>query len=1027
MIDVAPQGDAETAGIVASLDGFEGTCVVGWAYSETSANTCVISITDESGRVIVEGEASRERPDLAALGIGRSDFAFHVHVPQLGTTPVVRVFADGVELHGSPAPVGQGHFDGHLYVHDGFATGWVTERLADFSAPLIDIVGPGGEIIASAPSRREESDETGFSPARFRIPLLSLFGATDLEIGALAEGVLFARATCNLRLVGHLDYADPEHCAGWIFSPNAPSAQFAVEIRRDGVLVATAPCDLARNDVRAVHPGSNAFGFDAVLPRRAASPEEPCEISLRLPGSGRELFGGPFIVGQRAGIIAAARRIAQAAHHGTATFSTAERSFLQRALADYVASVRQGRGAYITRRFAHQPQATARRLTVIIPVYRGLKITQACVRSVLAHRNAETDSVLIINDGSPEQGMAPMLATFAKEPNLQLLSNEKNVGFVKTVNRALNAVSDGDVVLLNSDTEVFVGAFDELHRAAHAAPEIGTVTPLSNNATIFSYPHASLRLSELSDMTWRQLSQIARQRNTDAIVDVPTAHGFCMMIKREVLERIGLFDESFGRGYGEENDFCAKAADLGFRNVAAGNVLVFHHESVSFAADKAELLSKNLATIASRYPEYLPTVETFEREDGIRSIRWALDGARLAAAHGSAARFTLIVTNWLEGGTAEAIRDIGAACGRARGPQLLLRCRSDGFAELTCDEPLLRATFSPAEWRPLFRLLTAAKPALVAIHQVLGYDAEFIRTLANWIGDYHSVFYIHDYFAFCPRVTMIDSTGAFCGKVPPDVCDRCVALGGRHEASRLTMARTEEHYELMKPLLWRVTHVVAPSANAARYLNKTYPKLKVEVVGHPEIDRQFTTAVREGSDDEVLLLGAIGPHKGSQKLLDIARLARLRHPQLKFRVVGYTDIDKTLLDVGNVEITGTYTAAELPLLVAQCRGRLALFLHLWPETYSYTLSEAVSYGFIPLVPDIGAPADRVRETGFGTIFPFPIQVEKVLSLIADIASGKIEPYAAGASPAAYRHSPDEVTRLRAVMGVGDSLEEVRVA
>jgi hypothetical protein len=236
--------------------------------------------------------------------LGRSDFAFRVHVPDLGTTQFVRVFADDDELHGSPLPVGQGHHDGHV------ATGWVTERLQLFSPPQIDITGPGGVTVASAASQRDASDsEPGFSPARFRIPLTPLFGNTDVKITALANGVAFARTTCNLRLSTNLEIASPEHCAGWIFSPDAPWARFAVEIRRDGKLVATVPCDRVRLDVRTMHPGSNAFGFDVALPLSGLAPDEPCELSLRLPGSQKELFSGPLIVGQRAGVVAVARRL----------------------------------------------------------------------------------------------------------------------------------------------------------------------------------------------------------------------------------------------------------------------------------------------------------------------------------------------------------------------------------------------------------------------------------------------------------------------------------------------------------------------------------------------------------------------------------------------------------------------------------------------------------------------------------------------------------------------------------------------
>src|SRR4029077_20342490 len=112
---------------------------------------------------------------------------------------------------------------------------------------------------------------------------------------------------------------------------------------------------------------------------------------------------------------------------------------------------------------------------------------------------------------------------------------------------------------------------------------------------------------------------------------------------------------------------------------------------------------------------------------------------------------------------------------------------------------------------------------------------------------------------------------------------------------------------------------------------------------------------------------------------EIARLARLTNAELRFHVIGYTDIDTELLALGNVTITGRYKDGGLGGLIDKTGGRIALFLHGCPETFSYTLSEAVAAGLIPLVPDIGAPAERVRAAEFGVVFPFPLDAGEVLS------------------------------------------------
>src|SRR5262249_32339859 len=137
----------------------------------------------------------------------------------------------------------------------------------------------------------------------------------------------------------------------------------------------------------------------------------------------------------------------------------------------------------------------------------------------------------------------------------------------------------------------------------------------------------------------------------------------------------------------------------------------------------------------------------------------------------------------------------------------------------------------------------------------------------------------------------------------------------------------------------------------------------------------------------ICLLGAIGSHKGSHTLLALARLAARNHPDFRFHVIGFTTIDDELLAIGNVTVTGRYDPDDLAALVDRSNARIALFLHPGPETFSYTLTEAVSLGLIPVVPDIGAPADRVRQAGFGVVVPFPIDVATVMDVLVNIANG----------------------------------------
>jgi GT2 family glycosyltransferase/glycosyltransferase involved in cell wall biosynthesis len=1002
-----------------NVDGMLGSYVIGWALATPDHGNCAISILDGGGEVIARGRASRHRPDLASLGAGRTTLSFRIPVKNTAERRQLRVLADGEELPGSPITVGGGCFDGDATVDRGTVAGWVTERVGDFAPPLITAVNQHGMIVGEAQSVLDLSEpDSKFGPASYHLELDDgCFGRGELRLSILANGVKFAERSCNLKLEGNLEIITPECCAGWLVSPDAPQRSFSLEVFRDDVLAGAGVCDIVREDVRGVFPDCLTPAFSIKLAKPTHVVTQAVSISVRFRGSDQELFKGPYVVGGQAAAVVAAQRAAGLAYRGLAGIGPGERAVIQLALSEFLATSRLGEGFVAAQQTMLNPPAAMRpRLSIIIPVYRGVEVTRACLNSVLATRSP-ADQIVVINDASPDAAMADLLAGFTAAPNLFLLTNESNLGFVRTVNRGLGFSLGADVLLLNSDTVVYPGGLDEICRVAQSADDIGTVTALSNNATIFSYPHVSLRSETLEDIDWAQLAALALAENTGVTIDVPTGHGFCMLIKGELLRRIGFLDEGFGRGYGEENDLCMRAANHGYRHVVAAGALVQHRESISFVGEKASLLARNLPRLNGMYPEYTPVIMNFEDADGMRSGRWALDRARLARAREAGGRFVLVITNALDGGTAKAIRDIEEVAGYGGAAKLTLRALENGYLELLGDTPAIWATFAPDEIGELFAVVAAARPEQVLVHQLLGFPARFIEQLASFAADLPSIYYVHDFYALCPRVTMIDAIGRFCDVADTDTCARCVDMGGSHEVSKLDALTPAAHRALFAEMLKASRRVIAPSPNAAGYLMRAFPGVEVQAIPHPEPAATIAAAARAGDDEEIVLLGAIGPHKGSGKLFEIAQRARLTHPRLSFRVIGYTDIDKQLLGLGNVVITGKYKAEQLPGLIAQSRGRLALFLPSWPETYSYTLSEAAKYGFIPLVPDIGAPAERVRAAGYGVVFGFPANAAEVLEVIGQIGAGTRPAFAPGAVPAALYPTAEDIKLTLASLGL----------
>jgi hypothetical protein len=185
--------------------------------------------------------------------------------------------------------------------------------------------------------------------------------------------------------------------------------------------------------------------------------------------------------------------------------------------------------------------------TIIIPVFNAYDEVQRCLRSVVRNTTGEA-RLLIIDDASTEERIPTLLADYAQLDGVTVLTNEENLGFVRTVNRGFEA-SSGDVVVLNSDVEVPPGWLDRLRLAAHSAPRVGTVTALSDNAGAFSAPEFGranpVPMAVTGDQIGRGVAQSARRRYPRT----PTGNAFCMLIRRDCLDEIGFFDaEAFPRG-----------------------------------------------------------------------------------------------------------------------------------------------------------------------------------------------------------------------------------------------------------------------------------------------------------------------------------------------------------------------------------------------------------------------------------------------------------------------------------------------
>lgn len=634
-------------------------------------------------------------------------------------------------------------------------------------------------------------------------------------------------------------------------------------------------------------------------------------------------------------------------------------------------------------------------LDVVIPIYAGAQESLRCLWSVLTAKGRADVAVVVIDDASPEPALSAMLAQLAGLGLIELLVNEQNLGFVRSVNKGMALHPGRDVLLLNADARVHGDWLDRLRRHAEQDPRIASVTPLSNNATIFSYPRTQFNNQDGVALQGDALDTLAARCNAGRRVEVPTAMGFCMWLRRACLDQIGLFDaERYGRGYGEENDWCRRAVAAGWTHVAATDVYVLHQGSVSFKAEADSRSRAALALLLERFPDYQQQIDGWIERDPLQAARVTLDLARLRADLGEAGG-VLMVSHDRGGGTARHEEEVAAGL-RARGLQVLWLRPS---VEPGC--VILRAPelgdYPNLETLPLVRGeddapdLAQAMAALplqgVQVHHL----ADLPAALAEVLPDLCAArgvpleVTVHDYHLICPRINLVGPDGRYCAEPDEAGCDRCLAADGLLTTSGAIHGWRQRHARLLRA----ARLVVAPDLDVVQRLERYLPGLRVEAVPHEEDVQPALVAAPSGPVRHVLVIGALSHIKGLEVLRQLARAARSQGRDMRFTLLGHSS-DDTALRAEGVRVLGRYDDAELQGLIAAEAPDLILIPSIWPETYCYVLSAALRAGRPVAVFDLGAPARRLKALGLTRWIAPLSEADQPERLLARLA-GEVEP------------------------------------
>jgi GT2 family glycosyltransferase/glycosyltransferase involved in cell wall biosynthesis len=763
---------------------------------------------------------------------------------------------------------------------------------------------------------------------------------------------------------------------GWAWHPGDPDrpAQLTLEYSSGGLRQAVVASD-ETTPVPDTGPLAHARSFRLA---RADLLDIPGPIHVRGP-DGKDLLGSPLDpFADQALHIAGALRLAQTYPAGPVS-------------RDIRVAGPNGAGGVLRVDAAIAADAVGadgrrRATTVVIPVHNGTGVVLPCLASVMESGLTQA-RILVVDDGSTDPELVAALDRLAKRRDIGLLRHKEAQGFTASANAGMRGARGRDVVLLNSDTLVPPGWLDRLRDAAYSARNIGTVTPLSNDATILSYPGDAGTNPVPDQPATRRLDRLAERANGGAVIDIPVGIGFCLFLRRDCLNAIGSFrHDVFAQGYGEENDLCLRARMLGWRNVALTGLFVGHMGGTSFGSDAVHLRARNGRILEQLHPGQQALIEAFIARDPLAEPRRRIDLLRWRATMRAWRESVILITHDQGGGVesrvAAAVRSHEAA---GRFPIVLRPAETsageaaiavrNGVADDFCN--LIYAM--PREFPALLRLLRSSRPSALEVHHFLHHPSAVYELIARLDVPYEV--HVHDYAWFCPRLSLVGAHRRYCGEPDLHECEACIEDSGSFLKEDIGVAALRRR---SAAFLSSARRVVVPSADTGQRMKRHFAGLDPVFIPHEDdglVSPPPPPRPAPNGFARVCVVGAIGMHKGYDVLLACARDAARRNLGLEFIVVGHTTDDARMMATGRVFVTGRFDPAEAVGLIAAQQASLGFVASIWPETWCLSLGDIWRAGLRAAAFDIGAPAERIRRCGYGILLPLGLSAGAINNVL----------------------------------------------
>lgn len=626
---------------------------------------------------------------------------------------------------------------------------------------------------------------------------------------------------------------------------------------------------------------------------------------------------------------------------------------------------------------------------IVLPTYNAIEHVKQCVNSVKISTEEVPYRFVFVNDASTTPEIKKFFKKEIGERDIYL-ENDANLGFVKTANRGIQASSENDVVLLNTDTKVTKGWLSAILRSIYKNNNYATANPLSNNSSIYSIDGLSVLEKQLSLNT---IGEIVCASSMHIVPEIPVSVGFCMYIKRTALKVVGLLDEIFERGYGEESDFCMRCREEGYAHILVDDAFVYHQGHVSMLAagyikSGDTSIDAHEKILHDRYPDYSQIICSFNEQRIMRRIASNINQNITSYMAKSRRKIMYVLHTPINGekigGTEFHVRDLKDSLENdfaiyvlyiRDGRHMIVEEYLDGLlSTYYFDIPFAIPKFTlshPYMYEKYREVLRVFDIDLVHIHHLINHTFDLIyaaKSLSKPV-----VMTMHDYYSISPDYNLmyrLTPTGYSAFRQP--------TRKYFEEKFNLHGFSNTKWQEQIGRFLPGINEIIFPSNTVKEEVVSIYPKItRWQVIEHGEgpttIKESPCLTYQKASKEcfSVLFLGySHAPQKGQSYMNTI--ISSLLKSNIEVHMLG-TSSEHWLdfVNKKNFIIHGLYNRQDIVSILRHINPNLVALPSPWPETFSYTYSEALEANIPVVAYDIGAISERGKLLG-GTALVQPV-------------------------------------------------------